>query len=92
MSNPTLIYSIQPEFSDEARKARYQGSMLVRLVVGADGLPRDLKVLRALGMGLDEKALEAVKQFRFRPATLNGEPVLMHNLVQHHGFRSKFSQ
>jgi TonB family protein len=75
VSEPTLIYSIDPEFSDEARKARYQGAVLVGLTVGADGLPKNPKVLRALGMGLDEKAIEAVKQYRFKPATKDGKPV-----------------
>jgi len=75
VSDPTLIYSIEPEFSDEARKARYQGVVLVGLVVGADGLPKNLRILHALGMGLDEKAIEAVKQYRFKPAMKDGKAV-----------------
>jgi TonB family protein len=72
---PTLIYSIDPEFSDEARKARYQGVVVVEVTVGVDGIARDPKVVRQLGMGLDEKAVEAVKQYRFKPATKDGKPV-----------------
>ena len=75
VSDPTLVYSIEPEFSDEARKARYQGAVLVSLIVGADGLPKNPHVLRALGMGLDEKAIEAVKQYRFKPAMKDGKAV-----------------
>lgn len=75
VTGPELIYQIDPEFSDEARKARYQGTVLVGLTVGADGLPRNMKILRALGMGLDEKALEAVRQYRFKPGTKDGKPV-----------------
>jgi protein TonB len=75
VSDPTLIYSIEPEFSDEARKARYQGVVLVGLTVGADGLPKNAHILHALGMGLDEKAIEAVKQYRFKPAMKDGKPV-----------------
>jgi TonB family protein len=82
VSDPTLIYSIEPEFSDEARKARYQGVVLVGLVVGADGLPKNLRILHALGMGLDEKAIEAVKQWRFEPGMKDGKPVATQAQVQ----------
>jgi TonB family protein len=75
VSVPEVIYSVDPEFSDEARKARYQGTVLVSLIVGADGLPKNPKVARALGMGLDEKAIEAVRQYRFKPAMKDGKPV-----------------
>jgi TonB family protein len=75
VSPPETIYSVDPEFSDEARKARYQGTVLVGLIVGADGLPHNAHILRALGMGLDEKALEAVKQYRFKPGMKDGHPV-----------------
>jgi TonB family protein len=72
---PTLIYSIDPEFSDEARKARYQGVVVVDVIVAVDGTVHNPRVVRALGMGLDEKAIEAVKQYRFKPATKDGKPV-----------------
>lgn len=75
VSAPETIYTVDPEFSDEARKARYQGTVLVGLIVGADGLPHNAQILRALGMGLDEKALEAVKQYRFKPGMKDGHPV-----------------
>jgi TonB family protein len=72
---PELIYSVDPEFSDEARKAKYQGTSVIALIVDANGLPRNIRVLRALGMGLDEKAIAAVKQYRFKPAYYKGHPV-----------------
>ncbi len=72
---PTLIYKVEPEYSEEARKAKYQGTVVLYIVVDEKGRPRDLKVVRALGLGLDEKAIEAVKQWRFRPGYLNGKPV-----------------
>src|SRR3954470_16952339 len=56
VSAPIAIYSPEPEFSEEARKAKYQGTVLVQIVVGSDGRPRDMKIVRPLGMGLDEKA------------------------------------
>jgi periplasmic protein TonB len=77
VSQPQLIYSVEPEFSEEARKAKVAGNVLVNLWVGTDGLPSHVHVIRGVGMGLDEKAVEAVKQYRFKPAMENGKPVLV---------------
>jgi periplasmic protein TonB len=75
VSAPTLIYSPDPEFSDEARRAKYQGICIVGLVVDAQGNPQQIHIVRPLGMGLDEKALEAVRQYKFKPAMYKGHPV-----------------
>ncbi len=75
VSAPTLIHKVEPEYSEEARKAKYQGTVVLYVVVDEKGLPRELKVVRALGLGLDEKAIEAVQKWRFRPGYLNGQPV-----------------
>ena len=75
VSAPKIIYQPDPEFSEEARKAKYQGVCVVWLVVGPDGKPRDIQVHRTLGLGLDEKAVEAVKNWRFEPAMKDGKPV-----------------
>jgi TonB family protein len=75
VSAPQLIFAPDPEFSDEARRAKYQGVCVVSLIVDAQGNPQRVQVVRHLGMGLDEKAVEAVKQYRFKPATLQGKPV-----------------
>jgi periplasmic protein TonB len=72
---PQAIYSPEPSFSDEARKAKQQGAVVLLLVVGQDGHTYNIRVGQTLGMGLDEKAIEAVSRWRFRPATLNGQPV-----------------
>lgn len=72
---PQLIYKVEPEYSDEARKAKYQGTVVLYVVIDEKGLPRDIKVVRPLGLGLDEKAIEAVRQWRFRPGYMNGRPV-----------------
>jgi periplasmic protein TonB len=72
---PRAVYDPDPEYSDEARKARYQGSVILWVVVGPDGRPRDLHIQRSLGMGLDEKAIEAVRKWRFEPAMKDGHPV-----------------
>ena len=77
VSAPEVIYQVEPEFSEEARKAKFAGNVLVALWVGTDGLPSHVRVIRPVGMGLDEKALEAVRQYRFKPAMENGKPVLV---------------
>jgi periplasmic protein TonB len=77
VSAPVLMYLVEPEFSEEARKAKTSGNVLVNLWVDEKGVPSHARVLRGIGMGLDEKALEAVKQYRFKPALENGKPVLV---------------
>jgi len=72
---PRAIYDPDPEYSDEARKAKYQGVVVLWVVVGTDGLPKDVRVARSLGLGLDEKALDAVRKWRFEPARMDGRPV-----------------
>jgi periplasmic protein TonB len=75
VSPPVLIYSVDAEFSDEARRAKYQGVSVVSLIVDAHGLPQRIRVVRKLGMGLDEKAVEAVRQYKFKPSTYQGKAV-----------------
>ena len=75
VSAPKAIYSPEPEYSEEARKAKYQGTCVLMLVVGPDGRPRDIRVSRSLGLGLDEKAMEAVKTWKFEPSMKDGKPV-----------------
>jgi len=75
VSAPRVLDAPDPDYSEEARKAKYQGTCILWLVVGPDGVPRDLKVARTLGMGLDQKAMEAVRHWRFEPAKMNGRPV-----------------
>ncbi len=72
---PSLIFSPEPEFSEEARKAKFSGNVLVYLIVDESGNPTHIKVSRGIGMGLDEKAIEAVRQYKFKPAIMNGKPV-----------------
>jgi periplasmic protein TonB len=79
---PKVLFSPEPNFSDEARKSKAQGIVVLMLVVGKDGHPYDIRVGQSLGMGLDEKAVEAVTRWRFQPATLNGQPVATKIAVQ----------
>ena len=75
VSAPRALQTPDPEYSEEARKAKYQGVCILWLIVGPDGHPRDVKVARSLGMGLDQKAIEAVKKWTFEPAMKDGKPV-----------------
>lgn len=76
VGQPACIYCPNPDYSDEARKAKYQGSVLLDVIVTADGRVVDPRVLKGPGLGLEEKAISAVKNWRMRPATgPNGRPV-----------------
>jgi len=72
---PRVLFSAPAEFTDQARAAKYQGTVVLSVLVGEEGLPAQIKFLRHLEMGLDEKAIEAVSQYRFAPATRDGVPV-----------------
>jgi len=72
---PQVTERTDPEYSDEARRARLAGTVRVSLIVDKEGLPRRIRVVTPLGLGLDEKAIEAVSQWRFAPGTKGGQPV-----------------
>jgi len=79
---PRAIKQTPPEYSDEARRKKLEGTVLLSLVVTANGDTADIKVTRALGSGLDEKAIEAVSQWTFEPATKDGKPVAVKIAVE----------
>ncbi len=72
---PFVVSKAPPAYSEEARLAKLEGSVLLSLVVAADGQPRDIQVLRPLGLGLDESAVESVRAWQFKPGTKSGTPV-----------------
>jgi len=72
---PRILYAPDPQYSEEARKAKYQGTVVLWAVIGPDGRPRDLRVQRSLGLGLDQQALDAVRMWRFEPSRKDGRPV-----------------
>jgi protein TonB len=82
VSAPVPLYTPDAEFSEEARKAKVAGNVLVYLEVDATGRPQHVRVLRGIGMGLDEKAVEAVRQYRFKPAMEDGQPVAVQMNVE----------
>lgn len=75
VSAPRATYQPVPEFSEQARQAGYEGVCVLELVVDAEGMPQNIRVTRPVGMGLDEKALEAVRQWRFTPGMKGDTPV-----------------
>jgi TonB family protein len=75
VSAPTILSKVEPEYSEEARKAKWQGTVVLSLVVDDQGRPQGLKVVRSLGLGLDQKAIEAVEKWRFRPGMKDGKAV-----------------
>jgi protein TonB len=75
VSPPKVIYQVDAEFSEEARKAKFSGDVYVSVIVDEQGRPTHVHVSRGVGMGLDEKAVEAVRQYKFKPAMLKGKPV-----------------
>jgi protein TonB len=72
---PRIIRTVEPEYTEKARQAKIQGAVLLALLVDSRGNPTMIKVSEGLGRGLDEKATEAMRQWRFEPATIHGKPV-----------------
>ena len=75
VSAPVLLFKKEPEYSEEARKAKYQGTVVLAIEVDPSGRAVNPRVVRSLGLGLDEKALEAVRQWKFKPGYKDGKPV-----------------
>jgi TonB family protein len=82
VSAPIPIYKPEPAYSEEARKAKYQGTVVLWIVVDTQGNVTDPRVVRPLGLGLDEKALETVRTWKFKPALRNGSPVPVRVIVE----------
>jgi protein TonB len=75
VSAPAVIFKVDPEYSEEARKAKYSGAVMLAIVVDTEGKARDIHVVKSLGMGLDEKAIEAVEKWKFKPGMRGGQAV-----------------
>jgi len=79
-----LMKHVEPKLSEEARNKQFNVTCTVQLIVDQNGLPQNVRVLLGVGMGLDMKAVEAVRQYRFKPAMENGKPVAVYlNVVVH---------
>jgi TonB family protein len=82
VSQPAVISKVDPEYSEEARKAKYSGTVLLSLVVDVDGRARNIRVVKGVGLGLDEKAVEAVQKWKFLPGKKNGAAVPVYATVE----------
>ncbi len=72
---PSIIHSVEPAYTEDARREMISGNVQVYLWVDKNGNPSHVKVVRGIGHGLDERAVEAVRQYKFKPATRDGQPV-----------------
>ena len=75
VSAPIVLTQTAPEYSEQAREAKLEGTVLLSAVIDEKGSATDIRVIRKLGMGLDGKAMECLQQWRFRPGRKAGEPV-----------------
>lgn len=82
VSAPVATFSPEPEYSEEARKAKYQGEVWLTVTIGTDGKAHDIRVARSLGLGLDEKAIESVKTWKFEPGKKDGVAVAVQIQVE----------
>ena len=82
VSAPIPIYKPVPEYSEEARKAKHEGVVVLRAVVDEHGNVGDVEIVQSLGMGLDEKAVKAVKTWRFKPSEKDGKPVRVRIMIE----------
>jgi TonB family protein len=82
VTEPVLLWKTEPEYSDDARKAKLQGSVFLRIVVNERGQAESISVTQGLGLGLDERAIDAVKKWKFRAAMRGGKPVPRVAIVQ----------
>lgn len=82
VTNPRAVYAPDPEFPKKARKGHKKGEIVFSLVVGQDGLPRDITLVRGISTELDEAALDSLRKWRFTPAMKDGKPVAVHITVE----------
>jgi TonB family protein len=82
VSAPVPLRKVEPEYSEEARKAKWQGTVVIEMVVDENGKAQGLKVVRALGLGLDQKAIEAVEKWLFKPGMKDGKPVAVRATIE----------
>jgi TonB family protein len=82
VTSPSVISKVDPQYTEDARKEKIAGSVMLSMVIGTDGMAHDISVLQSLDPGLDRRAAEAVEQWHFAPGTLKGEPVAVRAVVE----------
>jgi TonB family protein len=79
---PSLVFKVEPAYSEEARVAKFQGTSVLSVEIGPDGIARNTRIVRWLGLGLDEKAIEAISRWRFKPGMKDGQPVTVSATIE----------
>lgn len=82
VSAPAVLFKVDPEYSEEARKAKYSGTVTLAVIVTPDGKATEIHVVKSLGMGLDEKAIEAVQKWKFKPGLKGGQAVAVRATIE----------
>jgi TonB family protein len=82
VSQPAILYKVEPEYSEEARRDAVEGQVRLQVEITPDGFAHDIRVIQSLGSGLDQKAMEAVEQWRFKPGMKDGEPVSVYATIE----------
>lgn len=82
VSSPRVIYRVDPEYTDKARKKKLNGIVVLSVIVTPEGSARDVKIIKSLDGGLDKNAMAAVSKWKFEPSTKDGKPVAMHVAVE----------
>ena len=82
VSAPVLLRKVEPEYTEAARKAKHEGTVLLYVQINADGDATNIRVVRSLGLGLDEKAVECVKQWKFKPGYKGNRPVTVEATIE----------
>jgi TonB family protein len=82
VTQPAVLYKVDPEYSEEARKAKYSGTVVLYIEVDTNGMARNVRVVKGIGLGLDEKAIEAVTKWKFRPGMKDGRPVIVRAQIE----------
>ena len=79
---PGLLSKVEPSCTEEARAAKYQGTVVIYTEIGPDGLTHNPRVVRGLGLGLNEKAIDAISQWKFKPGSMDGQPVTVSATIE----------
>src|SRR5260370_36465051 len=82
VSQPAVLHRVEPTYPEEARVASISGSVAVRVEVRPDGIAHNIRVTRGLAPTLDQSAIDAIRQWRFQPATRNGQPVTVEAIIE----------
>jgi TonB family protein len=82
VSPPAVLQKVNPDYTDEARAAQLSGTVVVSTEIAPDGLAQNSRIIRALGLGLDESAIDAISQWRFRPGMKDGQPVTVSATIE----------